>query len=509
MRDRSVRRPALVVHVFLRPEPSAAGTATPAPRPVERYLEALVAACAAVGMTETIPPFPSLTGITGFPPAPAADPARIAAAAASGPGPWDDQAVLWTRRGITGLSVVLSARPGADESWAAQWARWSARAPAAPAPEGVLDTVVVARGLGPLARRPDSVVDGQVRRLSGRCGTLSGPPGPWSRITADRLLWQIRSPSADPRRRTLVVLAATDEPTLDAWLWHTGGAEPAPLTLHLLQAALVRRQLRLLDQEQEAYEELDRTASAAADDLGELHARALADPVPLTGPSALRAEEDLERLRVAAHTLAAKRSDLRTTHRAAQTLAENMRQAVPPGDDPPGSVLHADRREADWLAARADDAAEYLGVTLERVETVLALGGRFVEEQARAQRQHAVTAQTALVAGLLAFLAGVQSLTYKVPLPGPFAAPVICVLSLLVVVLPTGGLRLVRGGRQATAPVLFDLLGIAALGCGLGWLAATTVGWVRQEQAAPPSWSLAAAALGAVISGLLGRWRMR
>lgn len=171
-------------------------------------------------------------------------------------------------------------------------------------------------------------------------------------------------------------------------------------------------------------------------------------------------------------------------------------------------MLHTDRREADWLAARADDAAEYLGATLERVETVVALGGRFVEEQARAQRQHAITAQTALVAGLLAFLAGVQSLTYKVPLPGPFAAPTICALSLLVVVLPTGGLRLVRGGRQATTPVLFDLLGIGALGGGLGWLTATTVCWARQEQAAPPSWSLGAAALGTAISALLGRWRM-
>ncbi|MFF5496184.1 CATRA conflict system CASPASE/TPR repeat-associated protein [Streptomyces aquilus] len=509
MRDRSARQPALVIHVFLRPEPPTAGTASPSPSPAEQYLRDLLATCAAVGMTETIPPFPALTGITGLPSAPASEPARISAAAASASGPYADQAVLWTRRGIIGLSVALSARAGADRSWGAQWARWSAWAPAAPAPEGVLETVVVARGLGSLARRPDAVVEARVRRLSGSCGALSGPPGPWSRITGDRLLWQIRTPTADTRRRTLVVLAATDEPTVDAWLWHTGGPEPAPLTLHLLQAALVRRQLRLLDREQNAYEKLDRTASEAADQLGGLHARALTDPAPLTGRMALRAEEELERLRVAAHTLAGKRSDLRTTRRAAQALTQNMREAVPPGDDVPGSVLHTDRREAEWLAARADDDAEYLSVTLERVETVLALGGRFVEERARAQRQHAVTAQTALVGGLLAFLAGIQSLSYEVPLPGPFDAPVICALSLLVVVLPTGGLRLVRGGREDTTPVLFDLLGLGALGGGLGWLAATALWWTRHEQAAPPSWSWGAAALGAVLSALFGRWRMR
>ncbi|WP_367575193.1 CATRA conflict system CASPASE/TPR repeat-associated protein [Streptomyces griseoaurantiacus] len=507
MRDRSARQPALVIHVFLRSEPPGAGSASPPP--AEQYLRALLATCSAIGITETIPPFPALMGITGLPSAPTAEPARISAAAASTPGSYGDQAVLWTRRGIIGLSVVLSARAGADRSWGAQWARWSAWAPAAPAPEGVLETVVVARGLGSLVRRPDSVVEARVRGMSGNCGALSGPPGPWSRISGDRLLWQIHTPTADHRRRTLVVLAATDEPTVDAWLWHTGGPEPARLTLHLVQAALVRRQLRLLDREQEAYEELDRTASEAADQLGDLHAQALADPAPLTGRMALRAEEDLEKLRVAAHTLAAKRSDLRTTHRAALGLAENMRQAVPPGDDVPGSVLYTDRQEADWLAARADDAAEYLSVTLERVDTVLALGGRFVEERARAQRQHAVTAQTALVGGLLALLAGVQSLTYEVPLPGPFDAPVICALSLLVVVLPTGGLRLVRSDRQDTTPVLFDLLGLGALGCALGWLVATALWWTWQEQAAPPSWSSGAAALGAVLSSLLGRWRMR
>ena len=78
-----------------------------------------------------------------------------------------------------------------------------------------------------------------------------------------------------------------------------------------------------------------------------------------------------------------------------------------------------------------------------------------------------------------------------------------------VVVLPTGGLRLVRSDRQDTTPVLFDLLGLGALGCALGWLVATALWWTWQEQAAPPSWSSGAAALGAVLSSLLGRWRMR
>lgn len=113
------------------------------------------------------------------------------------------------------------------------------------------------------------------------------------------------------------------------------------------------------------------------------------------------------------------------------------------------------------------------------------------------------------MAGLLAFLAGVQSLAYKVPLPRSLSAPLIGVLALLVVVLPTGGLRMVRGGRQETVPMFFDLLGVAALGGSTGWHATAVVSHGWHHRPAPLLCSLRAVAVCAAGSSLVGRWCMR
>ncbi|MET9090983.1 CATRA conflict system CASPASE/TPR repeat-associated protein [Streptomyces cyaneofuscatus] len=515
MADRGLRRPALVVHAFFRsPTLSTSRPVAPGTTGARGYLRQLWSACRDLGMTEAVGPYPYLAGPGDLPDdVPYSAAATILAARASGPGESDDQAVLWARGEVTGLSLALAHRPGTVATWESAAADWAAKAPVGPVPEEVLGVTLVARSLGPVPRqlpqRPGRA-DVLARRLSRCLGPFSGEPGAWTPVAPGRLLWEVHRMPADPGLRTLVVLGRDDEAALDAWLWQTGTAEPAPLTRHLLHAGLVRHQAGVLARAHEAIRSRDREVTENADALGRLHASAVDDPRPLFAGAALDAETQLERLRVGAHDLAARRADLRSLCRTAQGLAANMRQAVPPDThDVPGTPLVADRGTADRLAEQADDAAEHLNATMERAESVIALGGTFVAEQAQAQRQHAALRQGALVAGLLALLAAVQSLEYEVHLPGWFDAPVILLSALLAVVLPTGGVRMLRGGEQRTTPVLFDLAGLALLGGVLGWLLTTVAFYAHDRHAAPVPWSLAAAAVGASAAVLSGWARFR
>lgn len=465
-------------------------------------------------MANPVGPYPYLPGPDDLPDdIPYSASATILAARASGPRESDDQAVLWSRGDVTGLSLVLPHRPGTALTWESAASDWAAKAPAGPVPDDVLGVTLVARALGPPPRHPlrrPARADALARRVSGRLGPFSGEPGPWTQVAPGRLLWEIHRTPADPGLRTLVVLGRDDEATLDAWLWQTGTAEPAPLTRHLLHASLLRHHVGVLARAQEAIRACDCKVTEDADALGQLHTSGVNDPRPLFAGAALDAETRMERLRASAHDLAARRADLRSLCRTAQGLASNMLQAVPPNThDTPGSPLVEDRRTADWLAQQADDAAEHLNATMERAESVIGLGGTFVAEQAQAQRQHATLIQGALVGGLLALLAAVQSLQYQVRLPAVLETPVIALLALLAVVLPTGGLRMLRGGRQQTTPIFFDLTGLALLGGLLGWLLTTVAFYVRDEHAAPVAWSLATSAACSFAAWLSARARFR
>ncbi|MEW1645443.1 CATRA conflict system CASPASE/TPR repeat-associated protein [Streptomyces sp. NPDC091219] len=514
MPDHGLRAPALVVHAFFRSltlspsRPVAPGTTS-----ARTYLRRMWSTCQDLGMADAVGPYPHLPGPDDLPDdIPYSATATIRAARASGPGDSDDQAVLWSRGDVTGLSLVLPRRSGTASTWESAASDWTAKAPAGPVPDDVLGVTLVARALGPHRRplRRPARADALAQRASSRLGPLSGEPGPWTEAAPGLLLWEIHRMPADPGLRTLVVLGRDDEATLDAWLWQTGTAEPAPLTRHLLHACLVRHHVRVLARAQEAIRTCDRRVSEDADALGELHASGVDDPRPLFAGAALDAETRMERLRVSAHDLAARRADLRSLCRTAEGLAANMRQAVPPNDHgTPGSPLVEDRRSADWLAQQADDAAEHLNATMERAESVIGLGGTFVAEQAQAQRQHAALVQGALVGGLLALLTAVQSLQYHVRLPAVLDAPVIALLALLAVVLPTGGLRMLRGGRQQTTPVFFDLAGLTLLGGLLGWLLTTVAFYARDRHAAPVAWSLATAAACSLVAWLSARARFK
>jgi hypothetical protein len=515
MLDQGLREPALIVHTFFRSLTlSASHTVAPGTTGARTYLRRMWSACQDLAMADPIGPYPHLPGPDDLPDdIPYSASATILAARASGPSDSDDQAVLWSHGDVTGLSLVLPRRPGTASTWESAASDWVAKAPAGPVPDEVLGVTLVARALGPLPRRPSqrpARAHALARRFSGRLGPFSGEPGPWTQQGTDRLLWEVHRTPADPGLRIVVVLGRDDEAALDVWLWQTGTAEPAPLTRHLMHAALVRHHVGVLARAQEAIRTCDLTVGKDADALGQLHASGVNDPGPLFGEAALDAETLMEQLRVGAHDLAARRADLRSLCRTAQGLASNMRQAVPPNDhDTPGSLLVEDRRTADWMAQQADDAAEYLNATMERAESVIALGGTFIAEQAQAQRQHATLVQGALVSGLLALLAAVQTLQYKVRLPAVLESPAIWLLALLAVVMPTGGLRMLRGGKQRTTPVLFDLAGLTLLGGLFGWLL-TTVGFhVRDRQAAPVAWSLAASAACSFAAWLSARARFK
>ncbi|WP_216590176.1 CATRA conflict system CASPASE/TPR repeat-associated protein [Streptomyces brasiliscabiei] len=515
MPDHGLREPALVVHAFFRsPTLSTTYPVTPGTVSARTYLRRMWSACQDLGMADPVGPYPHLPGPDDLPDnIPYSASAAIRAARASGPSEADDQAVLWSRGDVTGLSLALPRRPGTASTWESAASDWAAKAPVGPVPDDVLGVTLLARALGRLPRRilrRPARADALAQHVSSRLGPFSGEPGPWTQVAPGRLLWEIHRMPADPGLRTLVVLGGDDEAALDAWLWHTGTAEPAPLTRHLLHAGLVRHHVGVLARAQEAIRACDRKVTEDADALGHLHASGVDDPRPLFGKAALDAETRMERLRAGAHDLAARRADLRSLRLTAEGLAANMRQAVPPDDhDTPGSPLTEDRRTADWLAQQADDAAEHLNATMERAESVIGLGGTFVAEQAQAQRQHASLMQGALVGGLLALLAAVQSLQYQVRLPAVLEAPVIAILALLAVVLPTGGLRLLRGGRQQTTPVFFDLAGLALLGGLLGWLLTTVAFYLRDNHAAPVAWSLTTATLCSFAAWLSARARFK
>jgi hypothetical protein len=500
-------RPALVVHTFFpagrATEPTAPtaadppGTADAGPTAVA--LEALWRGVASLDMDTPIAGLPlDLAKVRGCGP----DGLEVLAARQRVvPGAFYE-ALAYRLHDVVGVSVLLA--PNDDGfGWRALHERWMSNAPASSG--AALGTVAVymglsvRRGLQRLTGRTGGP-EARAERLRRHLPRPSDDPnwmGSWCRTAGGLLVWELPVDEVYGHRRLLVMGDAADEPAMDRWTWLSDGRALPPLTRYLLHAAKLRYQERILAAAMPRLRAAVEKTERACDTLADL----------------LRTPEPSERqLRAAARdlgtvqaeqggliTASADAGDMAATVRAAR---HNMDAALGPGIRcRPGGPFDRDQELAAWLAEQLHIELTYVDSALRKADQLTRLAAAVVDDRHR-RRQEALTLfQASVLGSLLMALAAVQSLQYKVPLPGSLVAPLVCVLATVALVLPAGVLHWPRRGGPAPRMWRF-VAGGAAAGAGLGWLAASVRWWVILALPAPPAWSMRLAAAGAVLAGL-------
>jgi hypothetical protein len=213
--------------------------------------------------------------------------------------------------------------------------------------------------------------------------------------------------------------------------------------------------------------------------------------------------DSLIQARTMRRTVAIAEANLRT--------AANLLQATPV-DPSSGTAdfISADAATARDLHADLDDHIEYLDAGRQRADYFaeilkqeLAVRTEKLGAQAQRREERFVLYQTAVLGVIVIVLAAVQSLEYKVPLPGRVQPAVIALLGAIALLLSVMAARYT--GRR---PLISRLVRIAAacIGACVGWVIAALV--LDPPAADRPVITVAAAACGAVLGYVIGRWTL-
>lgn len=509
--DGPLTRAALHVHVFASADSIDPGTRS--------LLERLWDACGRFGMDRPTSGFSGLTfpdlpdGHTGF--------HQLAARTNVDPSQGAYQAALYAAGGVIGLMVVLA--PPDNDPAAPVWRdldeRW--RRETGPAftnadhLRGLLGTVTLYRVLS------ENALSGSNRALGERLFRLlpgSEPvavPEPLS-LAAGILAWEATStdaPTSCADRRFIVTAppTETDDHRLDAWVWAAGPSRQVPLTRYLMHAAELRHQSRVLQDAEERLHRLRRRLHHDSD-------RVLADIRALLTPPHSRRHElariaalgrEAETLLLETRSRVAESGDLRTMQITAQISIAALEGDLkgPDGGTGPG-MFPSDQECADRISAALDSGTSYLSIAQERAAEAARIAYETVTQRLQQHQQQLTVLQTSVLGSLLMALAAIQTLQYRLPLPGPVQGPLIAFLAALALCLPSILLRRWRGhagGRIANA---FDTLGLLAMGGAGGWLACAVLRAVAGST--PVVWPIASscAAVGALLTLTLGTMRL-
>jgi hypothetical protein len=287
-------------------------------------------------------------------------------------------------------------------------------------------------------------------------------------LTGDELHhWEL--PSGDGQRRLLVVADSDNEPAMDRWTWESDGHTLPPLTRYLLHAMTIRHQ------ETAAGASLPRLRSAVA--RSERAAFPLVDLVRADEPAIAQlvtAARNVQLVQAEQGGLISGVADIRdmieTVGAARRNMATVLGEAVEHRADGP---FARDDAAAAQLAGQLHVERTYLESAIQRSDKLAQMAGVIVEDRARRRQEVLAVFQASVLGCLLMALTAIQSLEYKVGLPGPLMAPVISTLATIALVLPASVLYWPRRGAPARRPWWFGVGG-AAVGAGLGWLATAT-----------------------------------
>ncbi|TMR07012.1 hypothetical protein ETD83_02410 [Actinomadura soli] len=505
----------LVVHLFARVDGPRATAAVQALREVWR-------ACAdALAMGEAV----SRTGLpTAFPAEPlhSLPAGPVAAMRNRDEGGGARQALLTRDHEVWILSVSLDADPpeGTDQAegadaWRRLHGRW--RSAVGRLPDDFLGAVYLhwaeARDTDPGRLRE------AVRTAAPDVPSATGWHEQDTVTSAGWRLWEI-SPRVDTRaeRHLLAVAPAGRKAALSRSIWMVGGPVPAPVVRYLLHAAKVRYQLRVWD---------------GGRDLARIRRRAertLNDVLPLVTEAAdgtRPAADDDARLTAADRRLISLQADeaglaealagLRTMRRSVQIAAANMATwaEVSGHAAQPYGPFHDDQGLSAWLVQRLDDDESYLTAARDRVHEVGAIADRLLrrrlhERDEAGRRRHEMFGllQTAVISSLLMALAAIQSLGFKVPVPGPVKPPIVLLLGGIVLAASAVSARLAFPGHGRAAGLL-ERTGTGLMLAALAWLVLAWLSPALLGGLASPAATWPTAGAGFVIGAALHAYLRR
>jgi hypothetical protein len=309
--------------------------------------------------------------------------------------------------------------------------------------------------------------------------------------TGDLTLWEL--PDDDERRRRIVVMAPpAAERALDQWVWYGSDRAVPPLTRYFVHAAVLRNQSLLLA---EALPRLRTARDRAAEQCAKL-ARLVRSEQPSIA--------DLSEAGRALSLVRTEQGGLITAEATADDMAQTVRAAARNMSAALGSPLPPDQEIAGWLSDQLDTELTYLRSARRQADELARLGSAVIDQRQRKRQQVLALLQASILGSLLMALAAIQSLEYRVPLPGSLKAPLIVLLAAIALLLPPALLNW-PDRTSAERPVRrWYIAGSALLGAAAGWLA-SDLGWLTAlQRAAPPLWSALVAVLLAGLAAVVG-----
>ncbi|MEV6591182.1 CATRA conflict system CASPASE/TPR repeat-associated protein [Streptomyces acidicola] len=407
------------------------------------------------------------------------------------------QAFAYVRHDVIGITVVLFPTP--NVSWRDLRSRWEAAAP--PLPEQtVLGTAYIYRALD--GRRAGHGAGGLRTLLSIVPSPAASLDGTWRRTSDSYLILCSDPPGQAPFVWEAVVVGpAAQEDAFDAWTWHvhrTGA--PAPFTRYLEGAARLHHQVSVHRAHQHSFHAMCQRLSAASQRLAELCGEVLANE---SGPDdLLTAEAAISALYVGDQGLNQALRDLREMRHSVRITVDTMAELLPPD---PVNDAGGDRELGRGLIALLDDDISHAESVKQEADEITRTAAVIVQQRLHLHQQRTTVIQGAVLGSLLMALAAVQTLNYRLPLPGSLHAPLITWLSVLALLLPVQLLRWRRADGGNRQPTWFDQLSLLSVGAATGWLGASVGAHLLADASATPAVSASCAAvLG--LAALLADW---
>ena len=472
------------------------------------YLRAQWQACAALGMTE---PLDGTGTPVTFPAAlPEAGPLRLLAFARHPSESMLYSAFLFAEHDTVGLVAAIAPNDQDPRmrSWDQVVQAWrrgvDARLPSA----GLLGEVIVLTGLtgkaSPLARffgAGSESVDDSVRKAA-----IAALGQPWesAAVTASgiRVYGFARANPAARGQTYCLVAEQSAEATLDQWAWARQGYWGlAPFTRLCLHAAKLSYE--------EAVHRAAKSVSAATAQIDSAvvdivrTASGWTEASPMQPRQLLAMDTHLRLLLQQLHGLGWSVTRLRDLRETVNIALSNLRRYLPEvvarvgdADDPFTQLV--DR--ATLLGRQIDHDINYLQDLQERARAAHEYVRLLVDHGGRQRSDRLTLLQTSVIGALLAALATIQALTYKVPLAAPVQGPVIAMLGAVVFALPVALARW-TGTLSRSVPYRWpDHVATGLIGLGLGWFGVSVGWWYLDRHRAAP-WAASAGA--AVVGGLL------
>lgn len=424
------------------------------------------------------------------------------------------QALVYRLYDTVGVSVLQAPNDDAI-TWNDLHDSWADEIDAL-AGSGILGTVTLYLGLWPdrergrlhsMSSAMPGAIGRELRSLS-PAGQDVDWSGFWCRPADGLLVWELpaRDGAAVPlARRLLAIACESDEETLDRWLWMGDVPGLPPFTRYLLHAAKLRYQYAVL---KEALPTLRDTMDATNAKCAEL--AGLLDDDMVAIDRLLAADRTLSRLQTDQRGLITLATDIRDMACTVGIAQDNMDATLDERHTcAPGGPTDNDRQSARWMREQLRAEETYLVSAQTKATEIARITGVAVDSRLRQRRDNLTLLQSTLLGSVLMALASIQSLQYRVPLPGPLIAPLICVLSTGALVLPSAILHWPRGGVESGPWRWADVLFSALLGGSLGWLAVAIGVYLDQSRAAAPSTAALGALLGTGLAAGLPLLRLR